>query len=83
MRKDTRRPRIFQSTDGKEAKAMERKETTKMVEYAIEKLYQLKIQAEFEDRQRGKKRYVSKVSAYKDLIKLLEDLYEGNDIRER
>lgn len=52
-----------------------------LVEYALEKLYELRIKAEFEDRQRGKKRYVSKVSAYNDLIKLLEDLYEGNEIR--
>lgn len=55
------------------------------IEYAIQKLTQLKIKAEFEDRLRGKKRYISKVSAYKDLIKLLEDLYENkrNDIPER
>lgn len=61
---------------------MERKETRRMqlVEYAIEKLYELKIKAEIEDRQRKKKRYVSKVSAYNDLIKLLEDLYERNEI---
>ena len=47
-----------------------------LIDYAIEKLYQLKVQAEFEDRQRGKVRYVSKRSAYNDLIKLLEELYE-------
>lgn len=46
-----------------------------LIDYAIEKLYQLKVQAEFEDRQRGKIRYVSKRSAYNDLIKLLEELY--------
>jgi len=50
----------------------------RLVEYAIDKLYELKIKAEIEDRQRGKKRYVSKVSAYKDLINLLEELYESN-----
>ena len=63
---------------------MERKEIQKMgyLEFAINKLLQLRIKAEFEDRQRGKKRYISKVSAYNDLIKLLEDLYERNEIRE-
>lgn len=49
-----------------------------IIEFAIEKLYELKVRAEWEDRQRGKKRYVSKVSAYADLIKLLEELYENN-----
>lgn len=49
-----------------------------LVEYAIEKLYELKVKAEFEDRQRGKKRYVSKTSAYQDLINLLEEIYEKN-----
>ena len=47
-----------------------------IIEYAINKLYELKIKAEIEDRQRKKKRYVSKTSAYNDLIKLLEKLYE-------
>ena len=51
-----------------------------IIEYVIEKLYQLKVKAEFEDRQRGKKRYVSKTSAYQDLINLLEELYERNEI---
>lgn len=45
-----------------------------LIEYAIEKLTKLKIQAEFEDRQRGKKRWVSKTSAYADLIKLLKEM---------
>ena len=53
-----------------------------LIEFAIDKLQELRIKAEFEDRRRGKKRYVSKVSAYNDLIKLLEDLYERNEIRE-
>lgn len=63
---------------------MERKEMEKLgyLEFAIDKLIQLRIRAEFEDRQRGKKRYISKVSAYNDLIKLLEDLYETNGIQE-
>ena len=58
-------------------------EEMELINYAIDKLIKLKIKAEFEDRQRGKKRYISKTSAYKDLIKLLEDLYEKNDIPER
>ena len=45
-----------------------------LIEYAIDKLTQLKIQAEFEDRKRGKKRWVSKTSAYGDLIKLLKEV---------
>ena len=44
-----------------------------IIDYAIYKLTQLKIQAEFEDRERGKTRYVSKRSAYQDLIKLLKE----------
>lgn len=47
-----------------------------IIDYIIEKLYKLKIQAEFDDRIRGKKRWVSKVSAYQDLINLLEEIYE-------
>ena len=46
-----------------------------LINYVIEKLYQLRVQAEFEDRERGKKRWVSKVSAYQDLINLLEELW--------
>lgn len=49
-----------------------------LYKYAINKLYELKLKAEFEDRIRGKKRYVSKVSAIQDLINLLEELYESN-----
>ena len=45
-----------------------------LIDYAISKLYELKVKTEFEDRQRGKVRYVSKRSAYNDLIKLLERL---------
>ena len=45
-----------------------------LIEYAIEKLTKLKIQAEFEDRKRGKKRWVSKTSAYQDLINLLKEV---------
>ena len=45
-----------------------------MIDYAIDKLIELRIKTEWEDRERNKKRYVSKRSAYNDLIKLLEDL---------
>lgn len=51
-----------------------------IIAFILKKLKELKIKAEFEDRQRGKKRYVSKTSAYQDLINLLEDLYERNEI---
>lgn len=53
-------------------------EEKEIINYIIEKLRELKIKSEFEDRQRGKKRYVSKVSAYQDLINLLEEFYEYN-----
>ena len=49
-----------------------------IIDYIIEKLYELKVKAEWEDRQRKKKRWVSKVSAYQDLIKFMEELYEIN-----
>ena len=48
-----------------------------IIDYAIDKLKELKIRAEIEDRIRHKKRYVSKVSAYKDLIKLLQELKQS------
>lgn len=47
-----------------------------LIEFTIDKLKQLKLKAEFEDRMRKKKRYVSKTSAYQDLINLLEGIYE-------
>ena len=47
-----------------------------IIDYIIEKLYELKVKTEFEDRKRGKKRWVSKTSAYQDLINLLEEIYE-------
>ena len=53
---------------------MTAKEYEELIEYAIDKLTQLKIQAEFEDRQRGKKRYVSKTSAFRDVIKILKEV---------
>lgn len=53
---------------------MTAKEHEEMIDYAIYKLTQLKIKTEFEDRQRGKKRYVSKASAFRDVIKLLKEV---------
>lgn len=55
------------------------KKWQRLVEYTIDELTKLKIKAEFEDRQRGKKRYVSKVSAYQDLIDLLEKMLNEED----
>ena len=52
------------------------------LDFAIEKLIRLRIKAEFEDRQRGKKRYVSKASAYQDLINLLTEL-QGDNYEQR
>ena len=77
MWKSARWQSIFQSTNEQEVEIMER-QTKKLVEFAIDKLYELKIKTEMEDRKRGKKRYVSKASAYNDLAKLLEELYENN-----
>lgn len=45
-----------------------------LIDYAIEKLTKLLIEAHFEDETRGKIRYVKKVQAYKDLVKLLKDI---------
>lgn len=50
------------------------KEKNEIIEFVIEKLKMLKIKAEFEDRKRKKKRWVSKTSAYQDLINLLEEM---------
>lgn len=44
-----------------------------MEEFAINKLKQLLLKQEFEERKTGQKIYVKKTQAYKDLIKLLED----------
>lgn len=51
-------------------------ENIQLIDYVINKLYELRIQTEIEDRQRGKVRYVSKRSAYTDLVKLLENMKE-------
>lgn len=50
-------------------------------EFLIEKLTSLKIKAEFENRKKGKIKYVSVTSVYQDLIKLLKEFEweEQND----
>lgn len=45
-----------------------------LIDYAIEKLTQLLIKADFDDKARGKVRYVKLTQAYKDLIKLLKEI---------
>lgn len=47
-----------------------------LINDVINKLYELKIKTEIENRKNHKIRYVSKTSAYNDLIKLLEDMKE-------
>ena len=51
-------------------------ETIQLIQYAIDKLYELKVKTEFENRKNHKIRYVSKTSAYNDLIKFLDDMKE-------
>ena len=46
------------------------------MEFIIEKLEELKLKTAFEERKRGKKIWVRKTTAFNDLIKLMEDLYE-------
>ncbi|MBQ6632465.1 MAG: hypothetical protein IJH55_10305 [Romboutsia sp.] len=51
-----------------------------IIDYAIIKLTELQIRTHEEDMKRGKKRYVSKESAFRDLVKLLKEMnrYEIN-----
>ena len=49
-------------------------ERQELINYAILKLTELQIKTHEEDKQRGKKRYVSKESAFRDLIKLLKEI---------
>lgn len=44
-----------------------------MKDFVIEKLTQLLIKQDFEDKKKGKATYVKKTTAYKDLIKLLKE----------
>ena len=43
-------------------------------EYIIDKLTELLIKQDFEDKKKGKATYVKKTRAYKDLIKLVKDM---------
>ena len=45
-----------------------------LIDIAIQKLFELQIKTHHEDIKRGKKRYVLKEQAYKDLINLLNEL---------
>lgn len=45
-----------------------------LIDEAIGKLTELQIKTHCEDMQRGKKRYVLKEQAYKDLIQLLKNI---------
>ena len=53
---------------------MTTKEKETLIDYAIKKLTELQIKADFEDKARGKVRYIKKVQAYKDLINLLKEV---------
>lgn len=53
---------------------MTTKEREELIEYAIEKLTKLQIKTDFEDKARGKSRYVKKSQVYKDLIRLLKEI---------
>lgn len=47
-----------------------------LIEFAIEKLTELLIKQEFEDRNKKSQTYVKKTQCYKDLIKLLKEVKE-------
>ena len=47
-----------------------------MKDFVIEKLTQLLIQQDFEDKKKGKETYVKKTRAYYDLIKLIKSIEE-------
>ena len=53
---------------------MTAKEREELIEYTIEKLTKLQIKTDFEDKERGKTRYVKKSQVYKDLIRLLKEV---------
>lgn len=50
------------------------KEKDELIDFTIEKLTKLLIRADFNDKTRGKTRYVKLTRAYSDLIKLLKDI---------
>ena len=47
-----------------------------MKEFIIEKLTELLIKQDMEDKEKGKVTYVKKSRAFKDLIKLVKECYE-------
>ena len=47
-----------------------------LIDFAIDKLSQLLIKQEFEDRKKGSHTYVRKTRCYKDLINLLKEVKE-------
>lgn len=55
---------------------MSKNEKLDIIEFAIDKLTELLIRQEFEDRKNKKQVYVKKTRCYKDLIKLLKEVKE-------
>ena len=53
---------------------MAAREREEIIDFAIGKLVELKIKADFEDKARKKVRYVKKTQAYQDLINLLKEM---------
>lgn len=49
-------------------------EHEELIDFAIYKLTELKIKNDFEDKKRGKVRYIKKGQAYQDLINLLKEI---------
>lgn len=49
-------------------------EKTEIIDFAIDKLNELLIKQEFEDRKKKSQTYVKKTRCYKDLIKLLKEV---------
>ena len=45
-----------------------------IMDYIVDKLTELLIKQDFEDKKKGKATYVKKTRAYKDLIKLIKDM---------
>ena len=53
---------------------MTAKEREELIDFSIGKLTELKIKTDFEDRTRGKTRYIKKTQAYQDVINLLKEV---------
>ena len=50
-----------------------------MIDYSIEKLTELLIQQDLKDKEIGKKELISKVCAYRSLIKFLKEIKRGEE----